>query len=164
MSFRLLLLLLLLMQRMQAKCAGCSWLSTAANCCCLAEVEPQPNNAANAAYNYRFPVPQDEATRETGSLCCRHSCTCLAAAEPQPADAHPLPGPIVFKPATPAEPFNNLYYKVEVPGVLTAIFLTSYAWNQTMQPTEQQYKWAQQQLEKVCVSVWGGPLWRRARP
>jgi hypothetical protein len=50
---------------------------------------------------------------------------------------------------TKDKPFANLYYIVELPGVLTYIALTSYSPGQTFDHNEEQYKWLEQQLQKV---------------
>lgn len=59
-------------------------------------------------------------------------------------------GPDHFTPATAkGDPFSNLYYAVEVPGVMKFISLTSYAPGQTFDHSEPQYKWLSHELSKV---------------
>jgi hypothetical protein len=48
-----------------------------------------------------------------------------------------------------ANPFANLYYTVEVPGVMTYIALSSYAPGQTFDHSEEMYNWLVQTLDKV---------------
>jgi hypothetical protein len=50
----------------------------------------------------------------------------------------PSIGPTSFPPVTKATPFTNLYYTVELPGVMTYIALTSYAPGQTFDQSEGQ--------------------------
>jgi hypothetical protein len=61
-------------------------------------------------------------------------------------------GPSYFPAVTKDKPFANLYYIVELPGVLTYIALTSYSPGQTFDKNEEQYKWLEQQLQKVKKS------------
>ncbi len=58
-------------------------------------------------------------------------------------------GPSQFVPVSSASPFANLYYAVELPGVMKAIFLTSYSPQQTFSKEEEQYKWLVQELKQV---------------
>jgi hypothetical protein len=50
---------------------------------------------------------------------------------------------------TKDKPFANLYYTVELPGVMRYISLTSYAPGQTFDTSEEQYVWLDQLLQKV---------------
>lgn len=58
-------------------------------------------------------------------------------------------GPSFFPAVSQDKPFANLYYTVELPGVMTYISLTSYAPGQTFDHTEAQYVWLSELLEKV---------------
>lgn len=61
-------------------------------------------------------------------------------------------GPTSFRSVSAEAPFANLYYTVEVPGVVKYIALTSYAPGQTFSTEEEQYVWLEQELKKVRVA------------
>jgi hypothetical protein len=61
-----------------------------------------------------------------------------------------------FDAASAAQPFTNLYYTVELPGVYKYIALTSYAPGQTFSADEEQYVWLERELQQVCWWWWGG--------
>lgn len=50
---------------------------------------------------------------------------------------------------TAANPWKNLFYASEVPGVFKSISLTSYSPGQPMTVQEQQYKWLEAELKAV---------------
>lgn len=65
-------------------------------------------------------------------------------------------GPLRFNAASEAQPFANLYYTVELPGVYKYIGLTSYAPGQTFSADEEQYRWLEAELQKVCGALTKG--------
>lgn len=57
--------------------------------------------------------------------------------------------PTMFRPTSASAPFSNLYYSLQLPGMLTYISLTSYAPGQTFSTQEEQYVWLEAELQKV---------------
>ena len=71
---------------------------------------------------------------------------CAAPDRPPPART---PGPANIQPVSKKSPWNNLYYAVELPGVMKYIGLTSYSPGQTFGRSEAQYVWLRKELQKV---------------
>eukprot|EP00878_Enallax_costatus_P047102 GHUV01057496.1.p1 GENE.GHUV01057496.1~~GHUV01057496.1.p1 ORF type:complete len:373 (+),score=76.41 GHUV01057496.1:799-1917(+) len=87
------------------------------------EIEQQPSGVRNTAYNYRFPTPQKSSE-----------------------------APTTFTGTTKSNPYTNLYYSVELPGVFKSISLTSYSIDQKengFNKEQEQYKWLEQELKNT---------------
>lgn len=83
--------------------------------------------------------------RDGGAPTCQHAGN---------QNAHRLPnthaaGPTEFAPVSAANPWTNLYYTVEMPGLFKYIALTSYSPGQTFNQSEEQYVWLEEQLRTV---------------
>ncbi|KIY91669.1 hypothetical protein MNEG_16295 [Monoraphidium neglectum] len=88
---------------------------------CALQIEFQPDGTVFAAYNTRYPVPQDKTK------------------------AKPFPNKFTKKNPSPD---NNLYYSWDVPGTAHFIALTSYIPNDTFTVNTAQYKWLEADLKK----------------
>lgn len=86
------------------------------------EIEFQSDGTVFAAYNTRYPVPQNRAKVS--------------------------PVPNRFTKEEPS-PDNNMYYSWDVPGTAHFIALTSYIPNDTFTTNTSQYKWLEANLAKV---------------
>ncbi|KAI8465064.1 MAG: Metallo-dependent phosphatase-like protein [Monoraphidium minutum] len=87
------------------------------------EIEFQNDGTVFAAYNTRYPVPQDPSKP-------------------------PAPKPNQYSDENPS-PTNNMYYSWDVPGTAHFIALTSYIPNDTFTEDTAQYKWLAADLAKV---------------
>jgi hypothetical protein len=92
------------------------------------ELEFQPDGTVYAAYNTRFPVPQNPGPPRIKPLA-------------MPGNKQPL--------ADPA----NMFYSVDIPGVAHMVYLSNYIPYDTWGTESVQYKWLAADLAKVDRTV-----------